>query len=188
MSSTNAPLSGRQRAFLLFAYILLSSNSAYDSLDTVSLHEKITQSAAEFFPAVYNANNEHQLLLNILLLVAHFQGGVTDRIRSLTQEYYVIPRTRVFYHHFHMPELTPDREFFRSFRMKRESFAKLHDILYDSLVKQVTTFKKPLTVKHKLSVFLYYAAHGCSLNMLSRSYPMLTLRERGMLTLVMSKM
>ncbi|KAE9138852.1 hypothetical protein PF010_g820 [Phytophthora fragariae] len=57
-------------------------------------------------------------------------------------------------------------EFRNYFRVTRTAFATLLIKLGPAIEKKTTYFGKPLSVEVRLAVFLYFAGHGCSLNML----------------------
>lgn len=84
------------------------------------------------------------------------------------RKWVALPRSNEFscdFFHF-----ANDNQIFRSYRMRKSSFVKLCELLKPYIERQVTRFKKPLSVELRVAVYLHWAGHAIDLSVLDNMY------------------
>lgn len=91
--------------------------------------------------------------------------------KSNKREWYIFPRSTHWVETFcFSSNLFTDYQFKTSFRMTRDSFYQLHELLQPHIQRQKTRFRNPIPSEHRLAIFLYHISMGCSYHVIENQF------------------
>ena len=134
----------------------------------ILLRQRRRQRVADYgdsfdFMTVTRDNSIDTLIFSLLRLAS-------PRIPS-SREWYIYPRSTHWAEQlFGSEEYFLEPDFKKSFRMSRQSFENLHQLLQPLIEKKSTTFRQPLPSKIRLAIFLYHVAQGSPYTVISNQF------------------